>query len=112
MSTYSETLMEELIEAWYKLQAAHLDFEQAPDGTKLFKDRYDALLDALQAYERALQRVKPPHSMDAIKERALSRHPPPLAALAPLVLQRFPPPLSHSFTCLGLQACLRRSSCE
>ena len=68
MSTYSAILMEELIEAWYKLQEAHLDFEQAPAGTQLYKDRYDTLLDAVQAYERALQRVKPPHSMDAIKE--------------------------------------------
>jgi len=68
MSAYSDILMEELIQAWYKLHEAHLDFEQSPAGTQLFKDHYDALLDALQAYEQALQRVKPPHSMDAIKE--------------------------------------------
>jgi hypothetical protein len=68
MSTYSHILMEELIQAWYELQDAHLDFEQETDGTKFYKDRYDALLDALQAYERALQHLKPPHSMNAIEE--------------------------------------------
>jgi hypothetical protein len=68
MSAYSDILMEDLIRAWYKLHEAHLDFEQAPEGTQFYKDCYDALLDALQAYERALQRVKPPRSMDAIKE--------------------------------------------
>jgi hypothetical protein len=68
MSSYADILMEELIRAWYKLHEAHLDFEQSPEGTPLYKDHYDALLDALEAYERALQHVKPPRSMDAIKE--------------------------------------------
>jgi hypothetical protein len=68
MSTYSDIQLDKLLQAWYKLHEAHLNFEQAPAGTQLYEDHYDALLDALQTYEQALQRVKPPHSMDVIKE--------------------------------------------
>jgi hypothetical protein len=38
MSTYSDFLIEDLIQAWCKLQEAHLDFEQAPEGAKPYKD--------------------------------------------------------------------------
>jgi hypothetical protein len=54
---------EDLADAWHKLQIAHLDFEQAPSlNTKLYSQRWDALKEALEAYERVLDRMKPRQS--------------------------------------------------
>jgi len=51
--------MEDLSEAWYKLEIAHLEFEATEAGTPQFRARYDELLLALEEYRQVLERMKP-----------------------------------------------------
>jgi hypothetical protein len=68
MSLYSDILLEQLIEAWYKLQEAQLDFEQTPDETREYSRRYDALVLTLEEFDRVVEKLKPRGSIGASKE--------------------------------------------
>lgn len=58
MDEHQFILEDELAAAWYEFYSAHIDFEGMRPGTPLYKERWEALIEALGAYDSVLQKMK------------------------------------------------------
>ena len=55
---YDQDLFEDLADAWYELQQAHIDVEGSDPEAKDFREKLQELRAALAEYEQVIERIE------------------------------------------------------